>query len=207
MEDGRRLLGVLLYPGFEVLDVYGPIELWGNMPDAVRVVAVAADPNPVASGQGPSTVADYGYDNAPDLDLILVPGGVGVPDVLDDEPTLNWLRKSALKAEIVMSVCNGASILASAGLLDGRRATTNKMLWKQSTTRGKNVGWVKRARWVDDGDVVTSSGVSAGMDMTLAVIARLYGEETSRLLWTLAEYEPHGDPDWDPFADRAEQLQ
>jgi transcriptional regulator GlxA family with amidase domain len=202
-ESQQRTLGVLLFPGFEVLDVYGPLELWGNMKTRVHVVTVAAQGGEIASSQGPRTVADYGFDDAPRLDLILVPGGVGILRLLKDGPTLEWLRRSSATAEIVMSVCNGASLLAAAGILDGRPATTNKMMWKMATEPGPRVKWVRKARWVDDGKVVTSSGVSAGMDMSLAVVARLYGADMSELLARIAEYEPHADSAWDPFAAKA----
>jgi transcriptional regulator GlxA family with amidase domain len=198
-----RTLGVLLFPGFELLDAYGPMELWGNLKNKVRIVTIAANRGQIASTQGPKTIADYGYNDAPHLDLILVPGGMGIPELLKDTATLEWLRERAGKAEIVMSVCNGASLLAASGILDGRPATTNKMHWKMATEPGPKVKWVKKARWVDDGTIVTSSGVSAGMDMSLAVITRLYGKEVSEWLARLTEYEPHSEPDWDPFAKKA----
>lgn len=202
----KMTLGVLLFPGFELLDAYGPMELWGNLQKQVQVVTIAAKRGEIASGQGPTVVADYGYDDAPKIDLLLVPGGRGVTNLLHDKATLEWLQTRAKKAEIVMSVCNGASLLAAAGILDGRRATTNKMFWEMSTAPGPNVKWVKKARWVDDGNIVTSSGVSAGMDMSLAVIARLYGKEVAGWLARLTEYEPHRDPSWDPFAKAAGDL-
>jgi transcriptional regulator GlxA family with amidase domain len=100
-----------------------------------------------------------------------------------------------------MSVCNGASLLAAAGLLDGRPATTNKAYWDLATAPGPKVKWVTRARWVDDGKIVTSSGVSAGMDMTLHVIERLFGSKAAEGLAQGTEYEWHRDPKWDPFAE------
>jgi transcriptional regulator GlxA family with amidase domain len=198
-----RTLGVLLFPGFELLDAYGPMELWGNLREKVKIVTIATNRGEIASTQGPKTIADYGYNDTPPLDLILVPGGMGILKLLKDTATLEWLRERANKAEIVMSVCNGASLLAAAGILDGRTATTNKMLWKMATEPGPKVKWVKKARWVDNGTIVTASGVSAGMDMSLAVITRLYGQEVAEWLARLTEYEPHSDPDWDPFAKKA----
>ncbi len=198
--DKKRTLGVLIFPGFELLDAYGPLEMWGNLKSDVKVVMVAAQAGDIASAQGPKTVAEFGLSDAPDLDLILVPGGFGALRVIQSQPTLDWLRSRAKDAELVMSVCNGASILAAAGLLDGRTATTNKAYWKMATGPGNDVNWVKQARWVDDGNIVTSSGVSAGIDMTLHVIERLYGEESADRLANLTEYEWHRDPSWDPFA-------
>ena len=209
-------LGVLLFPGFEMLDAYGPMEMWGSLKHApdrfwgeasdrvgIRLVTVAATKGPVPSNQGPKTVADFDYADAPALDYLLVPGGIGVTPLVSDPATLNWLRAQAKNTSLVMSVCNGASLLAAAGLLDGRSATTNKMAFKASIAPGPKVRWVASARWVDNGNIVTSSGVSAGMDMTLAVIARLYGQPLSDWVAQVTEYEPHRDPSWDPFAVKA----
>src|SRR5262245_19554976 len=112
-----RTLGLVLFPGFELLDASGPLEMWGNLHDRVSVVTVGRVRGPVASHQGPKTVADFSFEDCPALDLILVPGGLGVLPVLEERDTLEWLRKRAEAAEIVMSVCNGASLLAAAGLL------------------------------------------------------------------------------------------
>ena len=199
-EKSERTLGVLIFPGFELLDAYGPLEMWGNVGKKLKVVTIAAEKGEVASAQGPKSVADYSFNDCPKLDLILVPGGFGALKVARDEQTLEWLRIRSKEAEITMSVCNGASILAATGLLDGRKATTNKAYWSLSTARGKNVDWIKQARWVDDGNMVTSSGVSAGIDMSLHVIARLYGDSLATRLANSAEYEWHRDPSWDPFA-------
>jgi transcriptional regulator GlxA family with amidase domain len=211
-----KTVGVLIFPGFEVLDAYGPIEMWGSLKHAparfwggeekrvsVRVVTIAAKRGEISSNQGPKTVADYGYDNAPHLDYLLVPGGIGVLPLLKDPATLNWLRGQAGRSDIVMSVCTGASLLAAAGILDGRPATTNKMVFEQAAEPGPKVKWVKKARWVDDGTVVTASGVSAGIDMSLAVISRLYGKDMAAWLERVAEYDAHHDPSWDPFAVKA----
>ncbi len=200
-EPEQRTLGVLLFPGFELLDAFGPLEMWGNLKGKVNVVTVAAKAGNVKSSHGPSTVADFGFQDCPKLDLVLVPGGFGVLPVLQQKKTLEWLRTTADEAELTMSVCNVASLLAAAGILDGRKATTNKAYWALATAPGQKVQWVKHARWVDDGDVVTSSGVSAGIDMSLHVIQRLYGEKAAERLAAATEYEWHRDPSWDPFAE------
>ena len=197
-----QTLGLLLFDDFEVLDACGPLEIWGNLKSKVRVVTVAATKGPVASAQGPALVAEFDYADCPKLDMLLVPGGVGAFQNLKDEPTLQFLRKRAAEAKLTMSVCNGASLLAAAGLLEGRPATTNKSYWKQSTAPGPNVRWVRQARWVDDGNMVTSSGVSAGIDMTLHVVERLYGATTADRLADEIEYERHRDAAWDPFAEK-----
>jgi transcriptional regulator GlxA family with amidase domain len=171
----QRTVGVLLFEGFELLDVFGPLEAWGmhaEIADACKIVMTAEALGAVKSAQGPRVMADHALADCPPIDLILVPGGIGTRREIKNAPLLEWLRQRAAEAEIVTSVCTGAALLAHAGLLDGRRATTNKLAFKWVTEQGPAVDWVKQARWVEDGKFATSSGVAAGIDMTLALIAR-----------------------------------
>jgi transcriptional regulator GlxA family with amidase domain len=195
-----KRLGVLLFPEFELLDVFGPLEMFGALKGALDIALVAEAPGPVASAQGPEAVARHGFADTPQLDLVLVPGGFGTRAEVENPRLLEFLRRRAAEAEVVMSVCTGSALLARAGVLDGKRATTNKMFFAWVAEQGPNVAWVKEARWVEDGKLVTSSGVSAGMDMALAVIGRLFGTETSERIAVAAEYEWHRDARWDPFA-------
>lgn len=195
----KRMLGIVLYPKFELLDVYGPAEIFGNVGGKLKVVMIAEKAGPVASTQGPQVIADYGFDDCPPLDLILVPGGIGTLAELRNEGLMQWLHTRAADAEIVMSVCSGSALLAKAGLLDGRRATSNKRYFSIATDHGPKVNWIRQARWVDDGDRVTSSGVSAGIDMALAVVGRLYGTKTAESIADSCEYQWHRDADSDPF--------
>ena len=199
-ESQKKTLGVVLYPGFELLDVYGPVEMFGNLPKLIDVVMVAERAGSVRSAQGPQVVAEVDFASCPTLDLLLVPGGIGSRDEVNNETLMTWLNERASDAEIVASVCTGSAILAKAGLLDGRPATSNKQAFKWVMKQGPKVQWVKQARWVDDGDRVTSSGVTAGMDMTLAIIERLFGTETAESLAKGTEYEWHRDASWDPFS-------
>lgn len=196
---GPRTLGVVLYPGFELLDVYGPAEIFGNLGSKLKVVMIAEKAGSVKSAQGPQVVADHGFDDCPPLDLVLVPGGFGTLQQVKNEKLLSWLRERADQAEITMSVCSGSAILAKAGLLDGRKATSNKRYFKLAVDNGPKVNWVEQARWVDDGDRVTSSGVSAGIDMALHVVERLYGTKAAETLADATEYQWHRDADVDPF--------
>lgn len=199
-QANAKRLGVVLYPEFELLDVFGPLEMFGNLTGVIGVTTVAQQRGPVASAQGPSVVADHGFDDCPHLDLILVPGGAGSRTEVDNPVMLDWLRQRVAAAEVAMTVCTGTALFARAGVLDGHRATTNKMLFSWVASLGPKVEWVKEARWVEDGKFVTSSGVSAGIDMALAVIARLQGEQISNTLAVATEYEWHRDAAWDPFA-------
>ena len=196
----ERTVGVVLFPGFELLDVFGPLEAFGNLPGMFRVVLVAEEAGPVASAQGPRAVADHGFADCPKLDVMLVPGGIGTREEAENPTLLGWLGRRAGEAEVVTSVCTGAALLARAVVLDGRRATTNKAFFQWVADQGPKVEWVREARWVEDGKFATSSGVSAGIDMALAVIARLVGREVSDNVARAMEYEWHTDATWDPFA-------
>ena len=157
-----RTLGAILYPDFELLDYYGPLEMFGSTGHGLKIVTVSEQAGPVSSVQGPCTVADYSFATAPSLDLILLPGGIGTMEQLGNGAMLDFLRQRSAPAEVVMSVCSGSAILARAGLLDGRSATSNKMFFSLATDQSDKVQWVQQARWVEDGKFVTSSGVSAG---------------------------------------------
>jgi transcriptional regulator GlxA family with amidase domain len=198
----KKTLGVVLFPVFELLDVFGPLEMFGNLKDQLDIVMIAERPGPVESAQGPKVHADVGFSECPKLELLLVPGGMGTRQQVENPAMLQFLRARAAEAEIVMSVCTGSGLLAKAGVLDGKQATSNKKSFAWASSQSDKVAWVKKARWVDDGERVTSSGVSAGMDMALAVITRLFGEDTAERLALYTEYDWHREPSWDPFADK-----
>lgn len=195
-----RRLGALLYPGFELLDTFGPLELFGHLSGMIDLVTVAEQAGPVASAQRVRAVADHGFADAPPLDLLLIPGGIGSRTEVDNPALIDFLGARAPRTELTMTVCTGTALLARTGLLDGHRATTNKAVFQWVAEQGPKVEWVRAARWVEDGAYFTSSGVSAGMDMSLAVIAKLLGPEMADALALGAEYEWHRDAAWDPFA-------
>ena len=197
-----RMLGVVLFPEFELLDAFGPLEVFGHRLVAhhYRVRTVAAEAGPVASAQGPRAHADHGFANCPPLDVLLVPGGMGTRREVDNAKLTRWIAATADAAEVVTSVCTGAALLARAGVLDGRRATTNKRAFDWVVTQGPRVEWIRKARWVEDGKFVTSSGVSAGIDMSLAVIESTVDPVTADEIARAIEYCRHADADDDPFA-------
>ena len=199
-------LGAILYPGFEMLDLFGPLEMFSLLePGLVRIHMVAERPGPVTAAlaadisSGPKVIADVGFDDAPPLDIILVPGGFGTLPALESAPLLKFLAVRAPAATVTASVCTGSALLARAGVLDGHRATSNKQVFALVSSQSDKVTWVEEARWVDSGSVITSSGVSAGMDMSLALIQRLFGTEAAREVQSAAEYNWQEEPDNDPF--------
>lgn len=196
----QKTVGVLLFPEFQLLDVFGPLEAFGHAKDWFRVLTVAERPGPVTSSQGPRVIADHGFSDCPPLEILLVPGGMGTRREVNNPALVDWIARTARGAETATSVCTGAALLARAGVLDGRRATSNKRSFGWVVEQGPKVEWVRQARWVDDGHVVTSSGVSAGIDMTLHLIGRIAGPTARDEVATRMEYEWHSDPTHDPFA-------
>jgi putative intracellular protease/amidase len=198
-QGAKKTVGVVLYPGFEVLDVFGPVEMWAYVPD-FHVIFLAQKAGPVLSTQKVAAVADYSFETAPALDIMMVPGGLGSYTELKNPVFLDFLRAQDRHTSLTTSVCSGSWLLAKAGLLEGRRATSNKLYFSVAVSQPAKVEWVKHARWVEDGKYITSSGVSAGIDMALGVIARLHGRDPARRLARGLEYQWSEDPDNDPFA-------
>lgn len=196
----KRTIGVVLFPGFELLDVFGPLEMYGQAPDHFEIQLVSEKGDEVASAQGPRSVADLAFCDAQNFDILLVPGGIGTRAEVSNGALLQWISDQSKTSEYVTSVCTGSALLAKAGILDGVRATTNKKAFEWATSQGERVNWVKEARWVEEGRFFTSSGVSAGIDMSLALIQKMHGPEMAKDIATLAEYEWHSDASRDPFA-------
>jgi transcriptional regulator GlxA family with amidase domain len=204
-EAKPRILGAVLYEKFELLDLYGPLEMFGSLEPDLKIVTVAEKKGAVASTPGVETVAHFDFRDCPKLDLLLLPGGIGTVPQLGNPALLDFLRKRAAEAEITMSVCSGSALLAKAGLLDGRRATSNKIFFQLARSQSDRVNWVTAARWVEDGPFATSSGVSAGTDMALAVIAKLWGQARADQIAIQTEYTWHRDANSDPFAKYLDQ--
>lgn len=195
-----RTIAAVLFPDFEMLDLYGPLELFSCFRQDFEIRTVAMTAGPVKASGGPSTIAQDAITDAMPYDILLVPGGRGTRSAVNDTTLLDWIKQTSDAAQITTSVCTGSVLLARAGVLEGRKATTNKRAfdWVVSETRG--VDWQRSARWVRDGTVYTSSGVSAGIDMALAVIEDLLGLQAARDAAYMTEYIRNSDPDNDPFA-------
>ena len=198
-EKNPLTLGAIVYKDFELLDLFGPLEMFGILKPQIEIVMVAEKVGAVSSFQGPQTVAEFDYQKCPPLDLILLPGGFGTIQELSNSAMNSFLKERVPSAKVTMSVCSGSWILAKAGLLDGRCATSNKFYFKMATQQSDQVKWIPEARWVEDGPVFTSSGVSAGIDMSLAVIALLFGKKKALEIANVTEYVWNKDPDKDPF--------
>lgn len=141
-----RTIATVLFPGFELLDVFGPLEMFGMLGDEFDLRMVAHSPEPQESGMGPKTVIDEAFDAGQSYDILLVPGGPGSRREVENPVLHDWLRDQVTQAELVASVCTGSAILAAAGLLDGKRATTNKNAFDWATSYGPATDWQRQAR-------------------------------------------------------------
>ncbi|MEM7438573.1 MAG: DJ-1/PfpI family protein [Pseudomonadota bacterium] len=198
-----KKLAALVFPGFQTLDFFGPIELLGGFRDDIQVITVAQSAEPVESRHRQRIVVDKTLAEGTDYDILFIPGGDSALDAAKDAVLMQWVRETAANADRVMAVCTGTILLGMTGLLDGKRATTNKLDFTSTVHLAPKVEWVKQARWVEDGKFFTSSGVSAGMDMALAVAADMFGLEQAQKMAEESEYVWHDDPTWDPFAKMA----
>jgi transcriptional regulator GlxA family with amidase domain len=183
-----RTVGILIFDDVEVLDFAGPFEVFSRTrlvagaesrrtDDSApfRVFTVARSCELVTAVGGLKVMPAYAWSDAPAIDLLVIPGGFGTRALLGDEPTLAWVRSTASAASLVTSVCTGALVLARAGLLAGRRATTHWAAQDLLASLDPSIQVDRQSRVVNDG-IVTSAGVSAGIDMAFAVVERLCGK-------------------------------
>jgi len=195
-----RTLAALVFPGFQTLDYFGPIEMLGGLRDQIEIITVAKQKEPVSSVHGQRICIDKQLSESSNFDFLLIPGGDSALIEGEDEEILEWIREASANAERVLAVCTGTVLLGMTGVLDGRKATTNKLDFTKTIHLAPNVEWVKEARWVEDGKFFTSSGVSAGIDMALAAIANIYGMQVAEEMANGSEYDWQSNPNHDPFA-------
>ena len=181
-------IAIVVYPGFTALDFIGPYEVLRNLPDA-EVRFVWHEPGPIAADSGVLLVgATHSFDETPSPDVILVPGGMTTFEHARDEKLLDWVRRAHQTATWTASVCSGSVILAAAGLLEGKRATSHWMVVPMLKTFG--VTPVSDERIVHEGDIVTCAGVSAGIDLAMWLAGQIVGEARAKAIQLTIEYDP-----------------
>jgi len=191
----HKNIGILLFEGVEELDAIGPWEVlswWTrNHPeDGYQVSCLSKVSGQITCAKGLILQAHYSYISAPVLDVLIYPGGQGTRRHLDDIVQLDWLRRRRDEASLVASVCTGSLVLAAAGLLKGRPATTHWGSLDLLAEIDPSIHVRPDDRFVDDGDVITSAGVSAGIDMALHLVARLASVDRAREVRRGIQYDP-----------------
>jgi len=189
----KRNTAILIFDDVEVLDFAGPFEVFSVTNELsdyslLNVYTVARGKAPVTARNGLSVNPDYSITEAPQPDILIVPGGSGTRPVLLQQDILAWIRQSANSAEKVLSVCTGALLLAKVGLLDGMKSTTHHSAFETLAEIAPETEVVRDSRFVDNGKVITAAGISAGIDMSLYVVELLYGREIAQHTAGYMEY-------------------
>lgn len=181
-------IAIMVYPGYTALDFIGPYDVLRNLPDA-EVRFVWHEPGPIEADSGVLLVgATHSFDETPSPDIILIPGGLTSFQHARDERVLDWVRRAHETSAWTTSVCSGSVILAAAGLLDGRRATSHWMALPMLKPFG--VETVSDERVVHEGKIVTAAGVSAGIDLGLWLFGQIAGDAKAKAVQLVIEYDP-----------------
>ena len=194
----RKRVGILIFPDVEVLDFCGPFEVFsatrlnearrGEEPSPFEVAVIAEQGGLVKASGGLKVMPDYTLTNCPPLDILVVPGGWGTRREVNNEMLIRWIAERGKQVETLTSVCTGALLLGQAGLLDGHRATTHWASLDRMRQTYPAITVEDDYHVVEDGTIVTSAGVSAGIDMALRVVIRYYGETVARHTCRNMEY-------------------
>ena len=191
----RRTVAILLFDEIEVLDFAGPFEVFAVTDELAdyslfRVVTVAPQKRAIRARNGLSVNPDHSFADCPRPDLLVVPGGLGTRALLKAQPVLDWINAINATAEIVASVCTGSIVLGRAGLLDGLKATTHHECFDLLREHAPRTTVVETDRFLDNGRILTAAGISAGIDMSLHLVARLHGAKVAEKTARYMEYHP-----------------
>lgn len=192
-------VAILLFGEFETLDVFGPVEIFGRLKDDYKVKFYSLPGGAISNSHGVAINTSKLEEIKEGADIFLIPGGYGTRTEVANDPLIKFIRQISEVSGYVLTVCTGTALLARTGLLDFKKATSNKRAFDWVMTNGENVHWVRKARWVVDGKFHTSSGVTAGMDMTLDFIKGVNGIETARRVADEIEYAWSEESTDDPF--------
>ena len=194
----RRKVGILIFPDVEVLDFCGPFEVFSvtrldedrrsEEPSPYELVLIAEQKVPVAATGGMKVIPDYSLDDCPPLDVFVVPGGWGTRRAMNNDRLIAWVAERGRQVTTLASVCTGSLLLGKAGLLDGKRATTHWRVLDEMRRLFPAVSVIEDQHVVEEGDMITSAGISAGIDMALRVVARHHGESVARATARHMEY-------------------
>lgn len=187
-----RDVAIIVFEGVELLDFTGPYEAFYAARGLFRVSTVARNTGLLSSNAGLEMKPTYAFADCPAPDIVVIPGG-HIRSVIEDSSAMAFIRKSLKSAEVVMSVCNGALVLAELEVLDGLTVTTHQSAMRSLRQRAPKATVVDDRKWVDNGRVITAAGVSSGIDATLHVIGRLHGDDVERDVAEYLEFSPRAE--------------
>ncbi len=189
---------VILFNEFETLDVFGPIEVIGKLEKFYKVEYYSEKGGIIRSSQN-VRVETLSISDIKQTDVLLIPGGFGTRNEVNNQQLIEYLKELSISAKFVLTVCTGSALLAKTGVLKNIKATSNKMAFDWVVEQNKEVKWIRKARWVSDSKYYTSSGVSAGIDMTLGFVSDMMGIEVAEKISKGIEYIWNKDKDNDMF--------
>jgi transcriptional regulator GlxA family with amidase domain len=192
-------VNVILFDDFTALDALGPTEVLSKMKEHFSIKYFSINGGLINNSTGAKIQTETIEEIERD-DILLIPGGFGTRGLVNNNKFVECIKDKSEQAKYVLTICTGSALLAKTGLLDNRNATSNKMAWDWVISQNKNVNWIKKARWVVDGKFYTSSGITAGIDMTLGFIADKFNKDISKKISNALEYIWHDNKDIDPFS-------
>lgn len=190
---------IILFPDFETLDVFGPVEIFGLLNDEYTIKFYSTSGGSITSSQGVTVLTEL-WDNLDPSGILMIPGGQGTRKLIENVDFIQTLKEYADKSKYCLTVCTGSALLAKTGLLKSKQATSNKLAFEWVKSVDEEVQWIKKARWVADGKFYTSSGVSAGMDMALGFVSDHLGRIRAKDIADHIEYIWNENKEEDIFA-------
>jgi len=194
-ENQRKRIGIFVYPGVELLDFCGPYEVFTSVrlneewryeePSPFEVLLLSESLDTIKTHNGMRFFPDCTLNDCPALDILTIPGGLGIREAVRNEKLVRWIKERGEQAEWLTSVCTGAMLLGRVGLLDGKKAATHWRWLNLLQTQFPSAQFIEHRRVVEDGNTLTAAGVSAGIDMALLLTARLYGKD---IAWATAKH-------------------
>ena len=196
-EKNKKNLGILIFPDVEVLDLAGPFEVFSvtnelNQDELLNVFTIGETCDIIRAKNGLRIAADYTLETSPGPDFLIIPGGSGTRALLKNRKVLEWISRAAPACENILSVCSGALILGRLGLLKGLEATTHHEVIPELEALAPGAAIIRDRRFTDNGKILTSAGVAAGIDMSLYMVGRLFGASQARATARYIEYPEAG---------------
>lgn len=185
--------GIFLFDDMELMDFAGPYEVFTAVNLALEemlcnVYTISETGSTIKTINGLQVLPDFSIDNSPQPDILIIPGGNGTRQLVNNVSIIQWIKNSAEKSEIVFSVCSGARLLAKAGLLDGKEFTTHHLVYEDVAQLAPSAKLKKEKRFTDNGNVMTAGGITAGIDLSLYIVEKLFGQSTAKKVQVYMEY-------------------